>query len=90
MSSVESNPFVMCNITKACHPCPDDAIRDEADYCVPTGWRQMITCFKHGTSSKDTMFQSCGALNAHTTSSSMAVAKFEGAMVLILVAACLW
>ena len=30
-----------CNITKECHICPEDAIRDDADYCIATGWRQV-------------------------------------------------
>jgi hypothetical protein len=32
-----------CNITKECHICPDDAIRDGAEYCVLTGWRQVYS-----------------------------------------------
>ena len=32
-----------CNITKECHVCPDEALRDEASYCMETGWRQVGT-----------------------------------------------
>jgi hypothetical protein len=32
-----------CNITKECHICPEDAVRDDAEYCIKTGWRQVVS-----------------------------------------------
>lgn len=33
--------FSACSVTIACEPCPSEALRDQAEYCLKTGWRQV-------------------------------------------------
>jgi hypothetical protein len=41
MKRITSELPLNCNITKECHICPEDSIRDDAEYCIKTGWRQV-------------------------------------------------
>ena len=39
---------LLCNVTLACHACPEASIADRAEYCLPTGWRQQVRCLRRG------------------------------------------
>ena len=39
---------LQCNVTLACHVCPEASIADRAEYCLPTGWRQQVRCLRRG------------------------------------------
>jgi len=78
-----------CNITKECHICPEDAVRDDAEYCVTTGWRQMRTCVDEETGERENIFESCDALHISATGLT-AVLEFESFVAALLVLVCFW
>ena len=63
---------LQCNVTMACHVCPPAAIRDEADYCLSTGWRQQVRCVNERRVEVEVRFESCEfltpCLHIHTRS----------------------
>jgi hypothetical protein len=51
-----------CNVTMECHVCPEAAVRDSAEYCVQTGWRQQVSCKNSGGVVVEVYFESCKCL----------------------------
>ena len=49
---------LQCNVTLACHACPQASIRDRAEYCLPTRWRQQVRCLRLGVE-VEVRFESC-------------------------------
>ena len=52
-------PNSVCNITIACHVCPEAAMRDNADYCLSTGWRHQLRCVNEEGVEVEVRFESC-------------------------------
>ena len=52
-------PNSACNITIACHVCPEAAMRDNADYCLSTGWRHQLRCVNEEGVEVEVRFESC-------------------------------
>ena len=44
--AAETANALQCNVTLACHACPEASIRDRAEYCLPTRWRQQVRCLR--------------------------------------------
>jgi hypothetical protein len=53
-----ANNALQCNVTLACHACPEASIRDRAEYCLPTRWRQQVRCLRLGVE-VEVRFESC-------------------------------
>lgn len=58
-ASAATKPFVRCNVTMVCHACPQAALRDAADYCLATGWRQQVRCMNERGVEVEVRFESC-------------------------------
>lgn len=52
-------PSSTCNVTMACHVCPEAAMRDNADYCLQTGWRHQVRCVNGEGAEFEVRFESC-------------------------------
>ena len=77
-----------CNVTMPCHVCPAAAMRDEADYCVETGWRQQVRCAREGKSA-DVRFQPCPAMST-AAAGHASVISMELVWALIFLSAWTW
>ena len=77
-----------CNVTMPCHVCPAAAMRDEADYCVETGWRQQVRCAREGKSA-DVRFQPCPAMST-AAAGHTSVISMELVWALIFLSAWTW
>ena len=56
-AAAASDPL-RCQVTMPCHVCPEAAMRDNAEYCLPTGWRQQVRC-KNAPGVEDVRFEAC-------------------------------
>jgi len=77
-----------CVVTVPCEPCSEAAMRDQADYCLATRWRQGLECKKEG-GVEEAVFEACTA-RADYVSDFDRVLRFEGLMVVVLVLALVW
>mmetsp|Transcript_27207 Transcript_27207/g.42537 ORF Transcript_27207/g.42537 Transcript_27207/m.42537 type:complete len:284 (-) Transcript_27207:656-1507(-) len=57
-SDTQGKTWSLCQVTIACEPCPEDAIRDQIDYCVQTKWRQRLHCYAKDAG-EELMYEAC-------------------------------
>eukprot|EP00288_Rhodomonas_lens_P002112 CAMPEP_0177727240 /NCGR_PEP_ID=MMETSP0484_2-20121128/20211_1 /TAXON_ID=354590 /ORGANISM="Rhodomonas lens, Strain RHODO" /LENGTH=217 /DNA_ID=CAMNT_0019239871 /DNA_START=75 /DNA_END=728 /DNA_ORIENTATION=+ len=81
--------FSACSVTIACEPCPSEALRDQAEYCLKTGWRQRMKCVFRISGKEEMFFESCAVPGIFVAQSSK-VMQFEIAMLLCLAGSWTW
>jgi len=63
VAAAGADTAMRCNITITCHACDDAAMRDNAEYCVATGWRQQVRCLNERGVEVEVRFESCEFLS---------------------------
>jgi len=63
VAAAAADTAMRCNITITCHACDDAAMRDNAEYCVATGWRQQVRCLNERGVEVEVRFESCEYLS---------------------------
>lgn len=75
-----------CNVTAPCEQCSEQSMQDQAEYCMSTGWRKVITCVQSPSHRRETHFVTCEA-GQETARGPWAVAQMELCMVVMLTVA---